>query len=223
MKNKSQNQRIIEDDLLRFKKNKLAQWLTILGLAFNCLYIMLLYSFNQRFFYKFEIGVSVLLTLVLLLTLFLSSEGVKVYNKKYCIVLLVIAVIQIVRVFGLPFGALQESAFKTNLSDASIVDRDYFGVALPQGVAFALLVIYLVLSAASLIAAAVYGYIVAVRHENFAKALADGSVDVDAALKAVEEETAQTTVVAESTVETVDIQPKVTDENVAGDADKEVK
>ena len=44
---KTLNQQIIDSDILRYKKNKLAASLALLGLVFNCLYIMLLYGIKQ--------------------------------------------------------------------------------------------------------------------------------------------------------------------------------
>lgn len=186
---KSANLKIVQDDILRFKKNKIGQMLAYLGLVFNCLYFMLLYAFNNTYFYVINIGVSVLLNLILLLAIFLAGEGVKSYTKKYCIVLLVIAVIQIIRIFGLPLGGVTNSAFTTLVSKGGeTVGRDYFGVELSQAAAMTLLVVYLVISAVALAFSAVWSYLVCIRHEKFNKALEDGSVNVEKALEELEKE-----------------------------------
>lgn len=185
---KTANQKILADDVLRYKKNKLGQLLAYAGLLFNCLYIMLLYAFNNNTFYVFEMGVSVLVSLVYLLACFLSSEGVKVYNKKYSYFLIALAAIQIIRIFGLPLKGLRAGAFTSITAENITVGRDYFGVNLSTGAAFTLLVVYLVLSAACLIGSAVWSYIISVRHEKHAKAVDEGTIDMDVVLKEVEAE-----------------------------------
>ena len=50
MKDVSFENQVIKHDILRYKKNKLAQSLAILGLVFNCLYFMLLYAYNDKYF-----------------------------------------------------------------------------------------------------------------------------------------------------------------------------
>ena len=180
---KTENQRILDNDIARYKKNKLAANLALLGLVFNCLYFMLLYgikpgSLTTRFS-SLHIGFSVILTLVVLLATFLASEGIKGYNKKYSIVLLVIAVFQIVRIFGFPMYGLQNNLLTVN----------YFWFwPTTSGLEFALLVIYLAASAACLVASAVIGYIRAVNLEKFTKQLENGEVVVEDVLKKMDEE-----------------------------------
>lgn len=187
MKKVSENLQIVRDDILRYKNNKLGQWLTYGGLAFACLYVMLLYSFHNSTFYTMLMGGSVMLTLVMLLTAFLCAEGVKAYNKKYCIALLVLAAIEIVRLFVYPSIAWKAQAFWFTANKEQ-VKRDYFGIELSASAARALLMIYLIGSAALFAAAAVYSYIVCLRHESFNKKIAEGTVNVELALKGLEEE-----------------------------------
>lgn len=187
MKNKSENLQIVQDDILRYKKNKLGQWLTYGGLAFSCLYVMLLYSFHNSTFYTMLMGGSVMLTLVMLLAAFLASEGVKTYNKKFCIILLVLAVIQIARIFIYPLIGWKDQAFWFTIGEEQ-VQRDYFRILLSQAASFTLLVVYLAISAGMFTAATIISYFTCVRHEQFNKKIANGSVDVGAALKGLEEE-----------------------------------
>ena len=63
---------VIQDDILRYKKNKLASMLAILGLVFSCLYFMLFYSINHSSIYTLLVGFSVVLTLAVLLVAFYS-------------------------------------------------------------------------------------------------------------------------------------------------------
>lgn len=223
---KSENLQIVQDDILRYKKNKLGQWLTYGGLAFSCLYVMLLYSFHNSTFYTMLMGGSVMLTLVMLLAAFLASEGVKVYNKKYCIVLLVLAVIQVVRIFIYPNIGWTDQAFWFTINKEQ-ASRDYFGILLSQAASRTLLIIYLIASAGLFAAAAVTSYLICVRHERFNKKIAEGSVNVELALKGLEEEELAAQALkdqpAEAPVaeEVVPVQEPVEDK--AADADKEVK
>lgn len=187
MNKKSENLKIVQDDILRYKNNKLGQWLSYGGLAFACLYVMLLYSFHNNTFYSMLMGGSVMLTLVMLLAAFLASEGVKVYNKKYCIVLLVLAVVEIVRIFIYPAMGWEAQAFWF-MSNKTQLERDYFGIILSQTASYTMLIVYLVISAVFFAAAAVYSYLVCLRHERFNKKIAEGTVNVELALKGLEEE-----------------------------------
>lgn len=208
MQKKTANQRVVADDIRRYKKNGLGQMLALLGLVFNCLYLMLLYSFNHADFYSINIGISVLINLIYLLACFLCSEGVKAYEKKYCYVLLVLAVLQIVRIFGLPTMGLKNGSMTTLISGGQTVGRDYFGIELSQSAAFTLLLVYLIGSIACFVASAVYSYIVSVQHEKHIKALEDGTVDVDAVLKEMDRED------EEAAKASLDAQPVETTEEV---------
>lgn len=189
------NRQIVSDDILRYKKNKLPANLALLGLVFNCLYFMLLYAFKEpnSKFSEIEIGLSVVLTLFTLLIAFLASEGIKGYNKKYCIVLLCLAAFEIFRIFGYPVYGLKNDILKVN----------YFGMdptsSLPE---FIILLVYLIASAACFILAAVFGYIRCKHLEEHEKKVADGTIDMDATLKELdaEEERQAINVVSETSL-----------------------
>ena len=184
------NQEIIHSDTLRYKTNKLPATLALLAIVFNCLYFCLLYGFRSNFFSNWQIGISVIITLFSLLITFLASEGIKGYNKKFTIVLLVIAAVQIIRIFGLPLSALR-SDIANNIAapneDAALYTR-YFGVDLTPWVCFLFLTVWLGASAACLIASAVIGYINCTRLENFNKKVASGEVSVEKTMKEMDEE-----------------------------------
>lgn len=184
---KSENQVIVETDVLRYKKNKLASTLALLGLVFNCLYFLLMYAMPNDGYKNFEIGVSVVLTLVTLLFIFLSSEGVKGYNKKFSIVLLVIAAFQIIRIFGFPLEGLKNNWLVSPDTNHQI---GYFGIwPKSSSVFFTILLIYLCASAGCLIASAVVGWIYATRLENFQKKLDEG-LDIMETIAALDKEEA---------------------------------
>ncbi len=201
----TENQKIIHSDILRYKKNKLPATFALLGLVFNCLYFMLMYGVFNNYFYKIDIGLSVLITLVSLLAMFLSSEGIKGYNKKYSIVLIVLAAIQIIRIFFFPLQGLRHDAlWNTNVFNSAI---RYFGIDLSQGVAFTLLVVYLVASAAFLVASAVLGYINCMRLESIKKKIESGEVDIMEVVKQMDaEDAAKEKVQAEAQPEHEEVQ-----------------
>ena len=154
---------------MRYKKNKAAQMLALLGLVFNCLYFMLLYAYTDNYFRTITIGISVLLTLVLLLTVFLSSENIKNYRKVYSYVLIVIAAFQILRIFGYPLYGLQHNLLTTG----------YFGIyPTTSELEFTILLIYLVASAACLVASAIIGWIQATRLDMHMKKIDSEEVDI---------------------------------------------
>lgn len=190
MKKLTANQQILADDILRYKKNKLASTLALLGLVFNCLYFLLLYAMPRDEFTTISIGFSVILTLVMLLTIFLSSEGVKGYNKKFSIVLLVCAAFQILRIFYYPLKGLTNNWF---VASDSLHYIGYFGwypkFSSPSSTPFfILLLVYLVLSAACLIGSAVWGFIVATRLEKFQKQLDKDEVSIEKTLAEMDKE-----------------------------------
>lgn len=195
------NQEIIHSDIMRYKTNKLPASLALLGIVFNCLYFCLLYGFKESFFSQWKIGISVVLTLVFLLVTFLSSEGIKAYKKYFTIVLLILAAVQIIRMFGLPFEALRYDN-KLAASDVHAYGNlRYFGVDLTSAASYVLLVIWLAASAACLVAAAVIGYINCVKLEKFQKKITDGEVVVEDVLKQMDEEDAAKSVQPEKASE----------------------
>ena len=170
--------------MFRYKRNKLASGLALLGLFINCLYLMLFYGLNYQTYANPLIGLSVLCNLVVLLVTFLASEGVKVYNKKYCWLLLAVAVVQIVRIFIYPLDIARGGG---TLFDpgTNVISVRYFGATLGPASLSAILIIYLVLSAGCMLASAVIGYIRAVQLESFNKGLAEGKFTVEGAIAEV--------------------------------------
>ena len=176
------SENIIKTDVYRYKRNKLASGLALLGLFINCLYFMLFYGISYQPYANPLIGLSVLCNLFVLLGTFLASEGVKVYNKKYCILLLIVAIIQFVRIFIYPLDLAQGGDTLFTPSENDVVGVRYFGVNLGSTGVSTILIIYLVLSVACLLASALFGYIRAVQLEKFSASLEKGTISVDDAL-----------------------------------------
>ena len=194
IKNEMDSATVVKTDIYRYKRNTLASGLALLSLVFECLYFALFYSLLNGAYYGILIGGSVVLNLAVLLITFLSSEGVKVYNKKFCIPLLVIAAIQIALGgdYLYPGTTYEITAW-------------YFGTALSSAATSTILIIYLVLSAACLVASAIFGYVRAMQLEIFNKHLADGTFSVDAALADLNaKDAAGATASADTTAQVVD-------------------
>lgn len=191
-KDLSENQKIVQDDILRYKTNKLASLLAILGIVFNCLYFMLLYGLNNDYFYNIEIGISIILTLAVLLSVFLSSEGIKKYNKTYSIVLLVVAAIQVIRLIVMPILAVNGISWfaPSQFQSDQALAGHYFEIELTPIATCIILVIYLAASAGCLVASAVIGYIYAKRLETFTAKVESGEISIESALAGLEAEDA---------------------------------
>lgn len=187
MANTNPNLQIVANDILKYKTNKIASLLALLSIVFNVLYFCMLYSFTASFFSTWKIGISVLLTLITLLMAFLSSEGIKNYNKKFTIILLVLAVVQIIRMFGLPLEALKHDNATAKGGELALTGG-YFFTTIKPGPAYTLLLIWLALSAAALVASAVIGYINCNRLESYNKKIESGEINIDKTLRELDEE-----------------------------------
>ncbi len=169
---------VIQNDIMRYKKNKFGANLALIGLALGCLYFLVLYAQvkNDNFYYKWPIAIDVIYNLFFLLFVFLFSEQVKNYNRKMFPLQLVLGGMQIVRIFWLPLAGVTETAY------CHIVGVEFTGAAITTGT-FILMTVCLAASGACIIASAVIGYIRAKSVEGFVKKVEAGEVDLDAALK----------------------------------------
>lgn len=171
---------IIQDDILRYKKNKFASSFALLALVFNCLYFTLLYAISAvKSMFDVWMGFSVIVNLLVLLMGFFASEGIKGYNKKFSIVLLVLAALQLLRIVYYPI---------IGMSREWLVGNYYFGITMTNAANGTLMIIYLVASAAFFIVSAVQGYIVAMKLESFQKKLDSGEISIDDTLAEIEAE-----------------------------------
>ncbi len=151
------NDAVAKLDRMRYNKNKASANLALLSIVFNALYFVCVYKTDVgTYFYKIMIGASVLYNLVFMLIAFLSSESVKNYKFSYAIVMLVLGALQIVRIFYIPLNALRA------------VHGEYTVINAGK---FALMTVYLSLSAAALFAGGVIGIIRSKKLKNFQQAI----------------------------------------------------
>lgn len=201
---------VIQDDILRYKKNKFASGFALLALVFNCLYFTILYAITVDDIFTPFLGFSVILNLLVLLIGFYASEGIKGYDKRFSIVLLVLAVVQVARIFYYPvYGATQNWLIGTT-------SNLYFGVPMTAAANATFLIIYLVGSAACFVVSAVQGYIIARRLEVFQKKLDSGELSVESVLAEVE---AKEAAAVKPVAEVKAVEPAAEVNTTSGEAD----
>lgn len=173
---------VIKDDIQRYKKNKFAANLALLGIVFCCAYFIVLYAQvkNNDYYYKWPIAIDVIYNLFFLLFVFLFSEQVKNYDRKLFWAQVIFGAMQIVRIFWLPLAGVAETAYP------KLANVIYTGKALSSG-AFISMVVFLAASGACVIASAVIGLIRAKSLENFNKKIESGEVSIEATLKELDE------------------------------------
>lgn len=173
---------IIQNDIQRYKKNKLASALALLGIAFACIYFMFLYAEldNDDYYYKWPIAIDVIYNLIFMLVIFLCSEQVKNYDRRMFYVQIGLGVMQFVRIFWLPLAGITETVY------VDLTKITYNGAVLSMGT-FAILLIGLAGSGACVIASAIVGFVRSKNLENFNKKLESGEISVEATLKELDE------------------------------------
>ena len=133
--------RVTELDRMRYTKNTTSSRLALLAIVFDVLFFISIYKSDVgTYYYSILIGGSIIYNLVFMLATFLCSEGVKKYQVSYSWAMIVLGIIQIVRIFIIPMQAHQTMVNNV----PAMGDFQFIRV-----------VIYLVLSAASLFAGAV--------------------------------------------------------------------
>ncbi len=174
--NKTKKVSVIQNDILRYKKNKFASTFALLGIVFDALYLMLFYSINASNLYKILLGLSVIVNLAVLLFGFFASEGIKNYERKFCIYLVVLCLVQIVRIFIFPLQGLRGDYLRGH----------YFGAELKSTAMFIILLVYLIASATCFMLSAVQGYIISVKHDKHIKEVESGAISMDDELAQLE-------------------------------------
>ncbi len=138
------NEQSVKLDRMRYTKNTTSSRLALLAIVFNVFYFVSIYKTNVDFYYNLLMGASILYNLVFMLATFLSSEGVKNHKSGYSFVLCALGIIQIARIFILPMKAHATTLTVSGVEMLAMSDGQFVRV-----------VIYLVISAVCLFAAAV--------------------------------------------------------------------
>ena len=136
-------------DRMRYIKNSACSNLCYLGLLADVFYFVLLYRQDvATYYYKLQIGASIVYNLIFMLAVFLASEAVKNYKKNYSAILLVAGVMQIVRIFVIPLSAHRAETLINGVETVVM-----------SGKTFTLCIVYLGISAAALLSSAVLNVI----------------------------------------------------------------
>ncbi|CCV64217.1 hypothetical protein BN85406400 [Alteracholeplasma palmae J233] len=136
----------IKLDKMMYQNNKISYNLAFLGLGFNVVFIFLaLNTINTRS-YGLMTGFKVIMNIIIMLSVFLSMEKVKVYEKKFSIYLIILGIITIGRIFWLPRLFLKG----THITD-KLINSNYQMRAIIQ-------IIFLALTSACFIASGIIGY-----------------------------------------------------------------
>ena len=134
----------IQRDRLRYIKNTTSANLALLAILLDVFFFVNIYKSDVgTYYYTILIGASVVYNLLFMLATFLCEEGVKNYKKNYSYALIVLGILQIVRIFIIPSRA---HAATTIIGGAE--------VAVMGNGQYIRLLVYLVVSAACLIASA---------------------------------------------------------------------
>ena len=108
---------------MRYKNDSLSFYMNILAIVFNIIFLICIMA-NLNITANLVIGIDALVNIIFMLFAFLTAEKVKAYLPKWCFVSLVLAVLQLVRVFYvvIPFASQGElTGFKLILAIASII------------------------------------------------------------------------------------------------------
>ena len=141
-------EREIQLDRMRYMKNTASSRLCYLAILFDVFFFANIYGSDVgTWYYKLIIGASIVYNLLFMLIVFLGSEGVKNYKNAYTWPLLGIGAAQIARIFILPMQA-RSALIKIGGAETAVMGSGQFIRA----------IIYLAVSAAALIAAAIINY-----------------------------------------------------------------
>lgn len=138
------DERFVQRDRMRFIKNSQSSNLCYLGILLNVFYFVSIYKSDVgTYYYNILIGASIVYNLIFMLAVFLASEGVKNYKRNYSWLLGLIGLGQIVRIFIIPMRAHSATTLIDGVDALVMHDGQFTRV-----------VVYLVLSALCLLAAA---------------------------------------------------------------------
>lgn len=131
-------------DRMRYTRNTTSSRLALLAIVFDVLYFISVYKSDVgAYYYTIVIGASIIYNLIFLLAAFLCSEGVKNYQTSYSWAMVILAAIQVARIFLLPMDA-----HRTEVGGAPVMG----------GAQFTFLVICLCASAACLLLGALINW-----------------------------------------------------------------
>lgn len=91
---------------LRYQPNKRSYYLALLAILFNVVNLFTVIN-STSVIPTFQIGVKILLNIIMLLVVFLGMEKMKVYNKRWGVIVMLIGVLAFARIFWMPMNINQ--------------------------------------------------------------------------------------------------------------------
>ena len=157
------DQELIKVDRMRYTKNKLSSNLAILAILFDVFYFVSIYKSDvSSYYYNILVGGSVVYNLIFMLAVFLASEGVKTYNKRYSYLLIIVGILQFVRIFIIPA--------KAHAAVVTIAKQERIVMETAQ---FVRCVVYLCISGACCLIAAIVGFAKSNKLETYLSTLGE--------------------------------------------------
>lgn len=86
---------------MQYQPDKLSSFLCVLSIIFNMVYFVSIYRDNAVA-PDVTIGADILINIILMMIVFLGSEKLKAYSKKWSIYILLLGAAQILRIFWVP-------------------------------------------------------------------------------------------------------------------------
>lgn len=86
---------------MQYQVDKRSYWLCMLSIVLNMVYFVSIYT-NKAVAPDITIGADVIINIIFMLVVFLSSEKLKAYQKKWNIYVMLIGAIQLLRIFFVP-------------------------------------------------------------------------------------------------------------------------
>ena len=121
-------------EIMKYQADKLSYLLCILGIIFNVIYFVSIYT-NRDIVPDAVVGADVLINIIFMMIVFMASEKLKLYEKKWNVYAALLGLVQILRVFWLPMH--------------------YKNLEMLTGTKFTLILVWLISSAAVLIFAGI--------------------------------------------------------------------
>ncbi len=92
-------------ELMRYRNDSLSFYMNILAIVFNIVFLICIMA-NLSIVANYVVGIDALVNIIFMLFAFLTAEKVKAYLPKWCFVSLVLAVVQVARIFvvAIPFA-----------------------------------------------------------------------------------------------------------------------
>lgn len=88
-------------DRMQYQSDKLSYWLCVLGIVFNMVYFVAVYT-NRSIVPDVTIGADVIINIIFMMVVFMASEKLKAYSKHWNVYAILAGAVQFFRTLWLP-------------------------------------------------------------------------------------------------------------------------